>query len=186
VTCPDAAVLRAMITHRAAPQSEEPAGWSEVLDHLDGCPDCRRAALAADPTLLFRRLPALRLNEQEVTGEVAEIQRAVAAMRTASRMEPRGGRRRGKGVSRWAAAAALAIAALSLGSSPELHPGRVGVGGTLSAMPRPAAMGPMGATVPAALRIPSIEELDRPEARIYQMGGPDLSVVMIVDEGLDV
>ena len=33
---------------------------------------------------------------------------------------------------------------------------------------------------------PLIEAIDRPQARIYQLGEDDLSVVMIVDESLDV
>jgi hypothetical protein len=31
-----------------------------------------------------------------------------------------------------------------------------------------------------------LEDLDRPDARVYQLGGDGVSVVMIVDETLDV
>ena len=177
--CPDADGWRALAAHRADPRGQEPAEWAAALAHLDGCPGCRRAALAADPTLLFRRLPVPRLGDQEIAQEVADMQRAVAALRTASRVRVRADR--GWTRTRWAAAAALATVALSLGASPELHPGRVGGPGAVrselagQALPSPAA-------VPAALRLPSVEDLNRPEARIYQMG----TVVMIVDEGLDV
>nr|MDP9120931.1 hypothetical protein [Acidobacteriota bacterium] len=46
-----------------------------------------------------------------------------------------------------------------------------------------------GGVVPAAWRQsgrPSIEGLNRPEARVYQMDGDQFSVVMIVDEKLNV
>jgi hypothetical protein len=33
---------------------------------------------------------------------------------------------------------------------------------------------------------PALDGLDRPRARVYEWGGDDLSVVMVVDESLDV
>ena len=47
----------------------------------------------------------------------------------------------------------------------------------------PAALG--AAALPASSR-PSIEGLSRPEARVYQLDSPHMSVVMIVDAKLDV
>ncbi len=44
---------------------------------------------------------------------------------------------------------------------------------------------PPSAAQPAASR-PSIEGLSRPEARVYQIDSPHMSVVMIVDDKLDV
>src|SRR5262249_36619722 len=57
--CPDWRGLAAPRFDSPGAATGEPAGWAEALAHLDGCPACRRAALEADPTLLFRRLPAL-------------------------------------------------------------------------------------------------------------------------------
>jgi len=191
--CPD---WRALTAHRLDPvadtgdAAQEPAGWDEALAHLDGCPACRRAALTADPTLLFRRLPALPapfldLSPAAEAAEVEAVRLAVASMRTARRLaparEPASRRYR-----QWGAAAVLAGAAVSLGSAPGLP----------AAGSHAAAVAPVPHTVrlPApppglrlvADRVPMVE-LNRPAARVYEMdGGENLSVVMIVDERLDV
>lgn len=48
--------------------------WLEALEHLDDCGSCHEAALAVEPTLMFRRLPAPEI-------DVTEMQQAVAALR---------------------------------------------------------------------------------------------------------
>jgi hypothetical protein len=185
--CPD---WRALTAHRHDPRAVEPAGWPEALAHLDGCPDCRRAALAADPTLLFQRLrsaPTPETQETPETPEIIAMRQAVAALRAARRIEPP---RERAGWKHWAAAAVLATAALSLGSAPGLHHTTPAVGNLGSASRKPVA--PPAAVPPsiprfAAEQVPMVEELNRPAARVYQMdGGKNLSVVMIVDERLDV
>lgn len=183
-TCPD---WRALVAHRKDPLSEEPAGWQEALAHLDGCPVCRREAPAADPTLLFRRLPALDMGAAAEAAEVESMIQAVATLRTARRLETpeRASRAAWK---RWSAAAALATVALSLGAG---HGLRREPTVSLSSLPVPSRS---GTVVPAAVsprfasdQVPVVEELNRPAARVYQMdGGKNLSVVMIVDERLDV
>ncbi|HEV7516675.1 MAG TPA: hypothetical protein VGR07_10280 [Thermoanaerobaculia bacterium] len=197
--CPDWRDLTALrndapFAHAVA--AGEPAGWSAALEHLDGCPACRRAAVAADPTLLFRRLPALA-TEMSADAEAAEVdsmRQAVAAMRTARRLEPASERAAWAAWKRWAAAASLVAAALSLGAGHSLRrdtpatsvaaiPSIAGV-----AVPLPVTVAPMQA-VPRFVseQAPMVEELNRPAARVYQMdGGKNLSVVMIVDERLDV
>jgi len=250
--------------------------WREALSHLDsGCPRCWREALAVDPTLIFRRLPAPELTPAQEAEEVEAARLAVAAMRTASRMEGAGpgdagtrsasGRRRrwqdwqaGSGwpalalrrlpairslpslpvqPARWALAAGLTAMALVYGSghgwrpmpvatapgapaaaapadalassvSPSTQAGHAGQTGQdlrataeLAAAaaepggqggqdrPGPRMMPPgwagASAVQPAASR-PSIEGLSRPEARVYQIDSPHMSVVMIVDGKLDV
>src|SRR5438270_9030121 len=107
MSCPDWRAL--------APAS--PA-WDEAVAHFDGgCRLCRRDALTAEPTLVFRQLrsgsiggPAAMSPAQEAS-EVDAVRQAVAAMRTASRVESHSRR---AGWKRWAAAAALAAAALSI------------------------------------------------------------------------
>jgi hypothetical protein len=202
--CPD---WRALTAHRdATPATGEPAGWWEALEHLDGCPACRRAALLADPTLLFRRLPALpapvlELSPAAEAAEVEAIRQAVAGMRTAQRLAPPRERTISSRYRRWGAAAALAVAALSLGSAHPLRPGaaaniadaaNIANIANLSGLHGAAPLGGRG-IVPAVTprlvseRVPMVEELNRPAARVYQMdGGENLSVVMIVDERLDV
>src|SRR5262245_20040862 len=198
--CPRAADWPALVAHRFARRGEEPAGFRESLAHLEDCPDCRRAALAADPTLVFQRLagersrptatgPA-RLDEREhERAEAESVRRAVAAMRTASRLAGGTAPRPARAAAwkRWSAAAVLALAALSTGSGPGLR--------ELAAPPMPAA--PISPAAPAAdfpllgsveaagLRLPVLDELNLPDARVYLMDSPDMSMVWIVDEGLD-
>jgi hypothetical protein len=108
--------------------------WEDALRHLDaGCQSCRRDALAADPTLVFRRLPVATLTPAAEADEVAAARFAVAAMRTASRNTGRASlearvpsvsrtvrslrdRHALHGAKRWALAAGLAAMALLFGS----------------------------------------------------------------------
>jgi len=189
-SCPD---WRALAAHRIdalGRETDEPAGWSEALAHLDGCPACRRAALEADPTLLFRRLPALPppvldLTPAALAAEVETVRLAVAGMRTARRLAPPRERSLLRRSRHWGAAAGLAIAALSLGATPSLRPSVHGIGGIAARTVRLPA--PPAAVRLVSERVPMVEELNRPAARVYQMdGGENLSVVMIVDERLDV
>jgi hypothetical protein len=85
--CPDWTRLLAWRERR---DGIEPDGWGAAVAHLDDCPDCRRQALAADPTLLFARPAPVPL---DAAGEAARMRQAVAAMRRASRLLP--GERRG-------------------------------------------------------------------------------------------
>jgi hypothetical protein len=219
--------------------------WREALSHLDsGCPHCWREALAVDPTLIFRRLPAPELTPAQEAEEVEAARLAVAAMRTASRLEEAGRGDAGRGSAsglrrrwpeaRWAVAAGLTAMALVYGSghgwrpmpvaaapgapaaaapagalassvSPSTQAGPSGQtgqdlrataefaaaaaepGGQDGPGPRMMPPGWAGASAvqPAASR-PSIEGLSRPEARVYQIDSPHMSVVMIVDGKLDV
>jgi hypothetical protein len=179
VTCPSAAEWRALTAHRREASLEEPAGWEAAVEHLDGgCKACRQTALDADPTLVFRRLPAVEAGD----ADIAAMIHAVSVLRTASRIAPE--RRRGTGWQRWASAAALLLAALSSGSSPALRDTLVPSISRITEVPRSAA------ALPARMQMmPALEGLDRSEARIYQMEQDDFSVVMVVDpkfEGLEV
>ena len=196
----------ALAAHREQAGGEEPAGWAAAVDHLaGGCAGCHRAALAADPTLLFRRLdvtvPAPNSPNSLVDPEVAAMQQAVAALRTASRVGGQsshaGGRMPGIRARGWhnagrlTAAAGLAAAALlAVPRSPGV-PALAHLAALPAAGPALAvAVGPVPTAVPAALRgpqqMPLLEDLNRPDARIYQIDGGNLAVVMIVDEKLDV
>ena len=187
--CPD---WRTLTAHRHAREALEPAGWPEALAHLDGCPACRRAALAADPTLAFRCLPGLpALPAESEAREIESMRQGVAALCAARRLEAP--RERGAW-KQWAAAAGLAAAALCLGSAPGLPhapavpaPSVPALAGARSAAAVvPLAPTPRFASEPVPMP-PMVEELNRPAARVYQMdGGKNLSVVMIVDERFDV
>jgi hypothetical protein len=200
--------------------------WQQALSHLDtGCPDCWREALAVDPTLIFRRLPAPELTAAQEADEVEAARLAVAAMRRlpairslpSLHVQP----------ARWALAAGLTAMALVYGSghgwrptppipaatapgapagalassvSPSTQAGHAGQTGEdmrataelAAAAAEPGGQGAPGpgwagasAVQPASSR-PSIEGLSRPEARVYQIDSPHMSVVMIVDGKLDV
>lgn len=163
MSCPD---WRSLVAARDA-RREDPPGWQVGLEHLEGCPDCRRRALAADPTLVFRRLPGMATSRSEIES----MRGAVAALRRAGRLvadddagAPAAGYRRW-GLS--AAAAVLAGVALMIAPGSG-HP----TPGTLvAAEPEPATA--------------YVEELDLPQARIYQLAEEEISVVWIVDESLD-
>ncbi len=186
---------------RVAATATEPEGLALALAHFDACPACRREACRIDPTLIFRRLPAAAL---DFDVEAERMRLAVAGMRASERVETRHatamggplrrrlrGRLRSQGA-RWALAAGLAAASLVLG-------GRGGRTDLAGAAPQPAgraaSLAVAGEVVPARLdRLEAapaavesaVEDLGRPDARIYQLDGERLSVVMIVDEKLDV
>jgi hypothetical protein len=146
-------------------------------EHLVGCAECRRRAYALDPSLVFLKLREDGPAEIAETGEIEAMRERVAALRTMRAMRLPGHVGRGARPTgwRWAAAALLAGVALAQGvRSPLADP---------LAKARPAEQ---SAAVPAELALqPVVEELGRPEARVYQFAGDDLSVVMIVDETLD-
>lgn len=185
MTCPDWKRLarqreatESPFSRDAAPGSPAEREWQEALAHLDsGCPRCRREALAADPLLVFRRLPALEMSEEREEAEIDSMRLAVAAMRTASRLES--APRAALNWRRWAAAAVLAI--LSLSAGPWRSPG---------ARPAPApAFAPRQAASPAVdfeggNTIEAVE--NRPDARVYQMDAGGMSVAMVFDESFDV
>jgi hypothetical protein len=158
----------------------EPAAWAAALEHLDACPLCRRQAVAADPLLVFRRLPGVELTAAGEDAEAESMIQAVAAMRTAKRLESR---HRFAGWRRWAAAAVLALVSLSVGRdrSPRLAPAPE----LLPAVSLPGTAVPV-ANGPVNNGSATLERLDDSDARVYQLNGKDLSVFMIVDKKLDV
>lgn len=180
MSCPD---WNALAAHRHRKDGVEPEGWQAALEHFDSCRLCRRQALAADPTLVFRRLPAADLAPAAPAQEdvdVAAMCQAVAALRGASRVEAAAERRAGSW-KRWAAAAVLAAAALSMP-------------GDTRRAPEQAAIFSAGARTGTALaanaqggeaEVPLIEGVSEPGARVYHMNGEGMSVVMVIDESLD-
>ena len=170
------------------------AAWLDALAHLDGCGRCRRPALAADPSLVFRALPRVEVG----AADVAAMRQAVASMRRAQRVAPEPPRSRVvRTAARWSAlgrrgrgfAAVVVLAAAS--------------GGLWLALPdaeRPLDAGVTAAGGAATSSSPSLEvapapapsepvfmDLARPHAAdVYRVGSGGLQVVMVVDETLDV
>jgi hypothetical protein len=182
VSCPDWTGLVALRERAAdAANTAEPAGWAEAVTHLDACPRCRREAMAADPLLVFRRLPVTEMPEAMEQAQAESMRQAVAAMRTAKRLESR---RSFAGWRRWAAAAVLAVASLAVGNKApvELNPGAASEAVTASAAVA-AAAAPADPS-PAATAV--LERLDGSDARVYQVDGKDLTAFMIVGDKVDV
>lgn len=155
--CPDWAALAAARDQRPG----DPPGWEAALAHLDDCARCRREAPAADPMLVFRRLPAFPAGNDEVEA----MRLRVAALRSASAVAPP--RRRWRPVGQGLAAAAMLAVALLSGSQ---APGPVA-----RTAPPPALAAEIAAQ-------PLIEELDQPFDSVVQWNADDLSVVVVVDE----
>ena len=192
MSCPDWIALTA---HRHERDGFEPAGWSEALSHLDGgCKLCRRQALAADPTLVFRRLatvPAVTMTPAQERSEVEAVRTAVAAMRAASRLDSLESRpRTSSGWRRWSSVAAvLALAALIAPSGYDASRSKVDTDAVLFREGR-VEVGLLDEPVAAAQQVdldePVVEGVNLPDARVYHMSGEGLSVVMVVDESLDI
>lgn len=174
MSCPDWNTLAA---HRHERNGAEPEGWPAALVHFDSCRLCRRQALAADPTLVFRRPPAAE--ETAVDADVAAMCQAVAALRGASRVAEH---HRAGSWKRWVAAAGLAAAALSMPGDSRQAPDRAAIF-QAGAIPAAAFAGETAGELPSDL--PMIEGVSQPEARVYHMNGEGMSVVMVIDESLD-
>lgn len=183
MSCPDWRALSPDLSADAGT-----AAWNDAVRHFDGgCLHCRRDALRADPTLVFRSLRSAPAVSSSVGSSEAEAMcQAVAAMRAASRVDSSETRSRRRFLQmRWVAAAGLTLAALSIpgDNAWKYREQKPGVAGER----RPAVH--LGAVVPAALGeadLPTVEGVNRPGARVYNMDGEGLSVVMIVDESFDV
>lgn len=200
MSCPDWIALTAHRRDRNHRDGSEPAGWSAALAHLDdGCNLCRRQALTADPTLVFRRLaavPAAAMTPAEERSEADAVRAAVAAMRAASRLDSLEPRPRTSSIwKRWSTgglAAALALVAVTIPGGPGGHPSRPAKVGADEAIFREGRVevGPVDEPVAAAQQVdleePVVEGVNLPDARVYHMSGDGLSVVMVVDESLDI
>lgn len=174
-SCPD---WRRLLRHRLEAGRREPAGWGDAVTHLSTCRACRAEALAIDPTVIF---VAGRTTDLE-RSELDEIKRSVNAVRRAREVEEAFARPVGVARKIGAAAALLAFLLLLPPAAVDLPDGLVPAGIPGLEELESLATG----TQPSPVVSPLIEPLDRPLARIYQLGQEDLSLVMVVDESLDV
>jgi hypothetical protein len=178
MSCPDWTALVALRERAAnAADAAEPAGWTEAVNHLDACPRCRREAMAADPLLVFRRLPVSEMPEAVEQAEAESMRQAVAAMRTARRLESR---RSFAGWRRWAAAAVLTVASLAVGRD------KAPVDLSPAAAPEAPAAVASAPAAPSPASAAVLERLDGSDARVYQVDGKDLTAFMIVGDKVDV
>ncbi len=152
--------------------------WRLALDHLDDCPSCQDDAPAFDPTLLFQRLPAFEVGDDEV----AAMKQAVAGMRRGQTIE----RRRRPMARSWRNAAALA--AVLLGSVLLRGAGSLPDDATLSAAPAvaPTVEAPGVASEIDLWQMPLVEPADPTYGSIIQVIDDDISLVLVVPSGIDV
>jgi hypothetical protein len=196
MTCSDWTLLAAhrLADSPAAAEPEDAGAWADALDHLDRCSECRGRAVAADPTLVFRSLPAWEPDAAEVDA----MRAGVAALRRAHRVTPHpegalqakaaparaaAGERTGWRV---AAAAGLAAALLSAAPVAERFPRD---GSRLAPAAVRFAGGAPGVPVAAFLddpSLPAVDDIENPTASVYHFDDDQVAVVMVVDAGLDV
>ncbi len=180
MSCPD---WRQLLTERdRAPLEvdfEASDAWREALDHLRACARCRATALELDPVLVFAAQSPLEVSDDEVD----LIKGNVRTLRRARETEQATGERRRR-IGRVAAAAAVISLLILLPTQTARQPEPVQpVGPSLVSDSTPLGPVDLGfGEAPA----PMIEPLGLPLARIYQLGAEDLSVVMVVDESIDV
>ncbi len=202
MNCPDWRKVVATRAAEAPGATREGALAPDELDaallHLERCTDCREAAVAADPLLLFSRLG--RREPSRPTADEA-MKADVLAMVRASRVAqaPGVGSRSTGGRAahrtralRFAAGLVLAsLLTLAGGASRGPISNPAIPGGTAPAASAGASsveVDELAAWIDATalLAQPAVEDLDRPDARIYDLSSSDLAVVMIVDASLDV
>ena len=171
--------LRAELLRRLERDGDGPVLGSAIFDHLESCAECRSAALRLDPTLALRPLYEERAPGSAEDPEVVAMRQAVETLRRA-----RPARRPRLAGWRVAAAALLVAGALYQLPLPGRRPG-LSSQAALDAQLEALAAQSQG-RLAADSTPPAIEDLDRPDARVYQLGGGDVAVVMIVDETLDV
>ncbi len=180
----------ALVARRDAGPAGE-AAWDQGLRHLDGCSDCRDAALAAEPTLVFQELPSPAVGDHDIVA----MRQAVAALRHAHELERQ--RKRPRATSWWLLAALLAVmlgAALLRGTAlltPETDLPLIAGTAEPQARPSPAA-GDAGPLRPLAVRpnatpasfdparLPLVEDIDPRLGSLIQLVDDDVSIVMVL------
>jgi hypothetical protein len=169
-SCPD---WRSLVARR----EREPEAWERALAHLDDCHRCGEEALAAEPTLLFRRLPRPAVGN----ADVESMKRAVANLR---RTEPlqHPPRRPPATALRAAAVAALLLAAgLLRGSAPIGTPIDGAAGGTAVASTAPSA------PIPAPKAADARTELSLEQMPLVELADPAAgSMIQVVDDEISV
>lgn len=183
MNCPD---WKTLLAHRLDSDRESESGvdgppseWPEALEHLEECPACRRRALALDPSLIFAAQAPLGVSDDEVgliKANVHTLLRARAAEHASHRVR--------RGLGRLAAAAAVVALMVLLPT----HTSRQALTSSpaLPGLASDARSVPAGDGLLVEAPSPLIEPLDLPAARIYQLGGGDFSIVMVVDDSIDV
>lgn len=130
----------------------------------------RRQALLADPGLAASAVPREEFSDQEVQ----DLKRSVLLARRLSRVEAVERESISHRLSGWAVALSVLLVFLLPSSlrqeAPEIEP----------TMP-----GPVSFLTSAAMTHSSVEALDLPSARVYELADEDFSLVLVVDESFE-
>ena len=129
----------------------------------------RRQALLADPGLAASATPREEFSDQEVQ----DLKRSVLLARRLSSVEAVERESISHRLSGWVVALSVLLVFLlpsSLRQAPEIEP----------AMP-----GPVSFLTSAAMTHSSVEALDLPSARVYELADEDFSLVLVVDESFE-
>lgn len=164
-------------------QDEEPEAWAAALRHADACDACFDDAMAAEPTLLFRRLPAPRASQADIDA----IKGAVNAMRRTQALThevaaPRRRRRLGASL---ASAAVLLLAALLSGGwpgEPGVHSIAVVDAGGLDDRVEGLTPGVFEAHSEVD-QMPLVEDVDPAFGSVVQVVDAEMSLVLVLHNG---
>lgn len=129
----------------------------------------RRQALLADPGLVVSATPREEFSDQEVQ----DLKRSVLLARRLSSVEAGGREPISRRLSGWAVALSVCLLFLlpsSLRQTPELEP---------------TIPGPVSLLSSARMTHSSVEALDLPGARVYELADEDFSLVLVVDESFE-
>lgn len=144
-----------------------------ALEHAADCPGCRREALRLDPSLAVEGMAV----GDATRAEIDAIKDGVMALCRMRRVERQSRPRRAR--VRLAAVACLTVVVLLF----------AGETGDRSPDEAPAGDGPallLSEDYRLYGSLPLVESLEPAEARVYQIGREDFSLVWIVDESIEV
>ncbi|MEM6793591.1 MAG: hypothetical protein AAF725_06385 [Acidobacteriota bacterium] len=175
--------------HDEAPErdSEE---WLEAMAAIDEDPAERERAVAADPLMMFRRLPS---DEPASARDIESMKAAVKSLRRASELEAERAKRRP--ALAWPLAALLALgvsAALLTGPDASYSPAQVATHSQVEAprapqTPQLALGGPRFSRASlAALELPLVEDADPAADLVMQIEDEALSLVVVLTADQDV
>ena len=175
-------------------EAQEPAGWQEALEHFDSCAACRDAAIAADPSLAFRRLPEVTLGADEL----ASLRSGVDALRRANRIETSALGRAGTGRAPRHPIRRLGRGLRAVGpAAGRLAAAAILAGALLSVVPDGLAGRPAGAPLTPQVFQAQIDtatiglvlagdDIESPNASVYHIDDDEIAITMVVDPDLDV
>ena len=181
-TCPDWMTLAEL-------RDERPESWEEALEHLEHCQECFDDALAVEPTLMFRSMPRIEVEADEV----AAMKRTVAAMCRSEEIQHPPQQRQTR--RQWLKAASLAAALLVAAQVPSLMaPAGNTVDPVETHAAAPVALAPavVPAAAPAASPLPIsdmaplVEDVDPSYGAVVQVVDQEISLVLVLPPTQDV